>query len=92
MEYCGIDAHSKSSTVCVIDSKGKKIMMQKTESTYEGLARIIGLFDVNMPIVVEACSASRPVIAILRDIGFENVIVVNPVATNQMRARGKKTD
>jgi len=92
MEYCGIDAHSKSSTVCVLDAKGEKLMMKKTESSREGIAAAIGQFDTNMPIIVEACSASRPVIVNLREIGFENIIVVNPVATNQMRARGKKTD
>jgi len=92
MEYCGIDAHSKSSTVCVLDAKGKKLMMKKTESSREGIAAAIGQFDTDMPVVVEACSASRPVIAHLRGIGFKNVIVVNPAATAQMRARGKKTD
>jgi len=92
MEYCGIDAHSKSSTVCVIDSSGKKLMLEKTPSTKDGLGDKVGRWDIGMPIIVEACSASRPVIANLRDIGFTNIIVVNPVATNQMRARGKKTD
>jgi transposase len=92
MEYCGIDAHSKSSTVCVINELGEKLMLAKTPSTEEGLGRKVGRWDIYMPIVIEACSTSRPVIRHLRNIGFENVIVVNPQATSQMRARGKKTD
>ena len=92
MEYCGIDAHSKSSAVCVINDKGEPLMLAKTPSTEEGLGRKVGMWDIYMPIVVEACSASRPVINHLRNIGFENVITVNPQATAQMRARGKKTD
>jgi transposase len=92
MEYCGIDAHSKSSTVCVINELGEKLMSAKTPSTEEGLGKKVGMWDICMPIVIEACSTSRPVISHLRRIGFENVIVVNPQATSQMRARGKKTD
>ena len=92
MEYCGIDAHSKSSTVCVIDERGEKLMLAKTPSTKGGLGKKVCRWDIHMPIVVEACSASRPVIKHLCEIGFENVIVVNPQATSQMRARGKKTD
>lgn len=92
MEYCGIDAHSKSSTVCVINQNGEELMLTKTPSTKHGLGEKVGLWDNCMPIVIEACSTSRPVIRYLREIGFENVIVVNPQATSQMRARGKKTD
>jgi len=92
MEYCGIDAHSKSSTVCVINEMGEKLMLAKTPSTKEGLGKKVGMWDVLMPIVIEACSTSRPVIRHLQDMGFENVVVVNPQATSQMRARGKKTD
>jgi transposase len=92
MEYCGIDAHSKSSTVCVINKSGEELMLTKTPSTKQGLGEKIGMWDICMPIVIEACSTSRPVIRYLREIGFENVIVVNPQATSQMRARGKKTD
>lgn len=92
MEYCGIDAHSKSSTVCVINEFGEKLMLAKTPSTREGLGKKVGMWDVCMPIVIEACSTSRPVINHLRGMGFKNVVVVNPQATAQMRARGKKTD
>lgn len=92
MEYCGIDAHSKSSTVCVIDSHGKKLMLDKTPSTKDGLIEKVGGWDAEMPIIVEACSASRPVLKYLKEMGFENVTVVNPSATAQMRSRGKKTD
>ena len=92
MEYCGIDAHTKSSTVCVINELGEKMMLAKTPSTEEGLGKKVGQWDIYMPIVVEACSTSRPVIKHLRKMGFDNVIVVNPQATAQMRARGKKTD
>ena len=92
MEYCGIDAHSKSSTLCIIDGEGNKLMQAKTPSTKSGILEKIGGWDINMPIVIEACSASRPVIGYLRELGFENIIVVNPTATAQMRARGKKTD
>jgi len=92
MEYCGIDAHSKSSTVCVINKSGEELMLTKTPNTKQGLGKEVGMWDICMPIVIEACSTSRPVIRYLREIGFENVIVVNPQATSQMRARGKKTD
>jgi transposase len=92
MEYCGIDAHAKSSTVCVINQSGDELMLKKTPSTEEGLGKKVGRWDLHMPIVLEACSTSRPVIKHLRQIGFDNVIVVNPQATSQMRARGKKTD
>jgi transposase len=92
MEYCGIDAHSKSSTVCVINQSGEELMLAKTPSTKDGLSKKVGGWDIHMPIVIEACSTSRPVIRYLSEIGFENVIVVNPQATSQMRARGKKTD
>ena len=92
MEYCGIDAHAKSSTVCVINQSGEELMIAKTPSTKSGLGEKVGNWDIHMPIVVEACSTSRPVIKYLRQIGFENVVVVNPQATSQMRARGKKTD
>lgn len=92
MEYCGIDAHSKSSTVCVIDSTGKKLMVEKTPSTKDGLGAKIGKWDSSMPVIIEACSSSRPVVRHLREMGFDNITVVNPVATAQMRSRGKKTD
>jgi transposase len=92
MEYCGIDAHSKSSTLCVVDSQGNKLMLEKTPSTKIGLGEKIGRWDVGMPIIIEACSSSRPVLRYLREIGFDNITVVNPMATAQMRARGKKTD
>lgn len=92
MEYCGIDAHSKSSTVYVMDESGNKLIEGKVPSTKAGLEKKIEDFDKEMRIIIEACSSSRAVIKHLQEIGFKDVIVVNPQATAQMRARGKKTD
>ena len=92
MEYCGIDAHSKSSTVCIIDENGNQLMMAKIASTKESVCRTIGQWDIHMPVVIEACASSRPVIEWLKWLEFTNVIVVHPAATVQMRNRGKKTD
>jgi len=61
MEYCGIDAHSKSSTVCVINQSGEELMLTKTPNTKQELGEKVGMWDIRMPIVIEACSTSRPV-------------------------------
>lgn len=92
MEYCGIDAHSKSSTVCVIDEQGKKLEMNKIKSTKDDFIKTLGKWDLNMPIIIEACASSRPVINFLKELEFSNIIVVHPAAIIQMRKRGKKTD
>lgn len=92
MEYCGIDAHSKSSTVCIVDENGEQLLMEKIPSTKREVIQTIGKWDLNMPIIIEACASARPVIGYLNELEFTNVIVVHPAATAQMRNRGKKTD
>ena len=92
MNYCGIDAHHKSSTICVMDEQGKKLKLEKTASTERGLWEALGSMDREMQIILEACATSKPVYKHLVNMGFTNAIYVNPCATAQMRARGKKTD
>lgn len=92
MNYCGIDAHTKSSAICVLDEQGNKVKLEKTASTERGLWDALGTMDREMQVIIEACSSSKPVYKHLVNMGFTKAIFVNPCATAQMRARGKKTD
>jgi transposase len=68
------------------------MVMEKIKSNKDDFLRTLGNWDLNMPIVIEACASSRPVINYLKELEFSNIIVVHPAATIQMRNRGKKTD
>lgn len=76
MKHCGIDVHSKTSEICVLDEAGEVEMRTTVKTTDAGLRRALGGYD-ELQIVIEASGESRWVGQCLEAQGFD-VLICNP--------------
>lgn len=52
--YCGIDLHSRSMYVCIIDQKGKKLFHRNLENSKDGLREILEPYGSDIAVGVES--------------------------------------
>ena len=69
--YCGVDLHSKSSQVCVIDEEGEVRINQKVPNLLKGFLQILEPFEPKPEVVVESTFNWYWLIDGLQDAGFE---------------------
>jgi transposase len=93
MYYAGIDAHSKSSTICVVDKQGKKLgggtVVTSAEGLRCGLSRWLGQGVVA---AVESSGITPWVCDLLKQLKVTKVVVVNPNRVRLIAESRKKND
>ena len=52
--FCGIDLHSRSMYVCIIDQKGKKLFHKNLTNSKEDLAALLAPYGDNIVLGVES--------------------------------------
>src|ERR1700739_4244379 len=78
MFYAGIDAHMKSSTIWIVDRKGRKVSSSTVMTSAEGFAAGLGGWvRRGLKAAVEAGGVPPWVCQLLKDLGG-GVVVVNP--------------
>src|ERR1700757_1506945 len=78
MFYAGIDAHMKSSTIWIVDRKGRKVSSSTVMTSAEGFAAGLGRWvRRGLKAAVEASGITPWVCQLLKDLGVR-VVVVNP--------------
>lgn len=90
MNYCGIDLASKSSTLCIIDSKGKVLQESTIKTETADLHRVLKDFD-ELTVIIEASPLAETIARAVEDIGKLPVIIDARAAKNLMSSM-KKTD
>ena len=90
MENCGIDLHSKSSQVTVVDEEGEVLERATIPTTRAGLERWFGRRE-RMRILLEASGSSPWVVRVLRELWHE-VGVVDPRRVRMIAESTLKTD
>jgi transposase len=95
MYYAGIDAHLKSSTICVMDEKGQKVKSTTVATSREGLRTALGGLGrsrrAGLVAAVESSGIALWVAGILKELGAK-VVVVNPNRVRLIAESRKKTD
>lgn len=74
--FVGIDFHQRFSTICVMDTRGKIIVVQNCDSTAEFIQKYVHWVlgeqqEVQLAAAVEACSGSAKLAEDLRSLGWE---------------------
>ena len=87
--YIGLDAHSTTCTFAVVDSKGKLIARQKTNTSEKNLVSFIQGFSGEKHLTVEESTISQWIYLTLHD-KVHKLIVCNPVYL--AKKKGAKTD
>lgn len=93
MYYAGIDAHSKSSTICVVDKQGRKLgggsVVTSAEGLRVGLNRWLGKGVVA---ALESSGITPWVCDLLKQLKVKKVVVVNPNRVRLIAESRKKND
>src|SRR5215471_10941479 len=92
MFYAGIDAHMKSSTIRIVDRKGRKVSSSTVMTSAEGFAAGLGRWARRgLQAAVEASGITPWVCQLLKDIRVK-VVVVNPHRMRLIAESRKKSD
>jgi transposase len=92
MFYAGIDAHMKSSTICVVDGKGRKVHRCEVLTSAEGFRAGLGRWAKRgLTAAVESSGITPWVGELLRALKVK-VVVVNPSRVRLIAASRKKAD
>ena len=91
MLYVGVDAHKETSTLTVMDEKGKVIKQKRVESTRRGVREVIGRYKQPMKAVVEASYSWGPMYDWL-DETVEEVVLAHPAKVRAIAEARIKTD
>src|SRR5262250_281290 len=92
MYYAGIDAHTKSSTIWIVDRKGRKVSSSTVMTSAEGFAAGLGRWARRgLKSTVEASGITPWVCQLLKDIRVK-VVVVNPHRMRLIAESRKKSD
>jgi transposase len=92
MFYAGIDAHTKSSTICVVDGKGRKVSSSTVVTSAEGFAAGVGRWARRgLKAAVEASGITPWICQLLKDLKVK-VVVVNPNRIRLIAESRKKSD
>jgi transposase len=90
VENCGIDLHSKSSQVTVVDEEGEVLGRATIPTTRAGLVRWFGRRE-RMRMLLEASGSSPWVVRVLAELGHE-VDVIDPRRVRLIAQSTLKTD
>lgn len=90
MNNCGIDLASKSSSICIIDPKGKVLRESEVPTETGDFAKELSGFGP-LQVILEASPLAEMASRIVEKLGHEPVIVDPRLAKRLMQAR-KKTD
>ncbi len=92
MFYIGSDVSEKSSHICVLDNKGKKIECQEVPTDKDGYRQYFGKWlGKHVKVAVEAGGHSRWIHDTLKKLGII-VYIVNPNKVKLIAKNKKKTD
>src|SRR6201993_2707274 len=92
MFYAGIDAHMKSSTIWIVDRKGRKVSSSTVMTSAEGFAAGLGRWvRRGLKAAIEASGITPWVCQLLKDLGVR-VVVVNPNRVRLIAESRKKAD
>jgi transposase len=92
MFYAGMDAHMKSSTIWIVDRKGRKVSSSTVLTSAEGFAAGLGRWARRgLKAAVEASGITPWICQLLRDLGVK-VVVVNPNRVRLIAESRKKAD
>jgi len=92
MYYAGIDAHTKSSTIWIVDRKGRKVSSSTVMTSAEGFAAGLGRWARRgLKSAVEASGITPWICQLLKDLGVK-VVVVNPNRVRLIAESRKKSD
>ena len=89
MRYIGMDAHSSSSTFCVMDGRGTEIDSAEIETNGRMLVSYLKGIEGKKKLTFEECELSGWLYEILKET-VDELIVCNPVANGEYKK--KKTD
>ena len=90
MNYCGIDLASKSSTICIINNKGKVLRELTIKTDIADLHSALKDFD-QLTVIIEASPLAETIARQVEEIGKIPVIIDARAAKNLMSSM-KKTD
>ncbi|MGL6159290.1 IS110 family transposase [Microbulbifer sp.] len=90
MNNCGIDLASKSSSICIIDPKGKVLREVEVPTETGDFAKALSGFGP-LQVILEASPLAEMAARIVEELGHEPVIIDARLAKNLMKAK-KKTD
>jgi transposase len=92
MFYAGIDAHVKSSTIWIVDRRGRKVSSSTVMTNAEGFAAGLGRWArKGLKAAVEASGITPWICQLLKDLGAK-VVVVNPNRIRLIAESRKKCD
>lgn len=89
--YCGVDLHSRSSQVCVIDAEGKGLVNRKVPNRIEDIQRVLEPFGSGIPVAVESTFNWYWLVDGLQDAGHE-VHLGHPLKLAMITKAKVKTD
>jgi transposase len=93
MFYAGIDAHTKSSTICVVDRHGRKVHRGEVLTSAEGFqAGLQRWARRGLVAAVESSGITPWVVELLLQQGVKKVVVVNPNRVRLIAESRKKAD
>lgn len=92
MLYAGIDAHMKSSTICVVDRKGRKVHRCEVLTSAEGFRAGLGRWAQRGLIAAVESSGITPWVVELLQATKVKVVVVNPNRVRLIAESRKKAD
>jgi hypothetical protein len=93
MFYAGIDAHTKSSTICVVDRQGRKVHRCEVLTSGEGFqAGLQRWARRGLVAAVESSGITPWVVELLLQQGVKKVVVVNPNRVRLIAESRKKAD
>jgi transposase len=92
MFYAGIDAHVKSSTIWIVDRKGRKVSSSTVVTSSEGFAAGLGRWARRgLKAAVEASGITPWICQLVKELGVK-VVVVNPNCVRLIAESRKKAD
>lgn len=90
MNYCGIDLASKSSTLCIIDNKGKVLQELTIKTQTADLHMALKDFD-ELTVIIEASPLAETIAKAIDDIG-KIPVIIDARAAKHLMSSMKKTD
>ncbi|MEX2598599.1 MAG: IS110 family transposase [Dehalococcoidia bacterium] len=90
MNNCGIDLASKSSSICIIDNKGRLLREKDVPTETGDFAKALRGFG-SLKVILEASPLAEMAARIGEELGHEPVIIDSRLAKNLMKSK-KKTD
>ena len=91
MLYAGVDAHSKTSWITVMDEKGKIVKREQINSCRQDIRRSLGRYRRPVRVVVEASRSWGPIYDWLDEVA-DGVILAHPAKVRAIAEARIKTD